>query len=273
MSAADRLAFYAARFPIAEADSTYYFPPGPELAKSWVERTPDGFTMNVKAYSLFTGHPTRPESLWEDLRGEVKPEFADKKNVYADHLPGEVLDEAWLRFDHALRPLHEAGKLGAVLFQYPQWFTPKRDNRAELARLRKRLADYRVCVEFRSPRWLAESDDRQRTIELLAEHGLTLVVLDAPQVSKLDTVVAVTTPELAVVRFHGRADSTWKARVSSAAERFKYLYSGDELAEWAPRLQELADEAEEVHALMNNCYQDYGVKNAADLQALLASID
>ena len=213
MPAADRLAFYAARYPIAEADSTYYFPPGPELAKSWVERTPDGFTMNVKAYSLLTGHPTRPESLWEDLRAEVKPEFEGKKNVYPDHLPDEVLDEAWQRFEHALRPLHDAGKLGAVLFQYPQWFTPKRDNRTELARLRERLPDYRVCVEFRSPRWLHEGDDRARTIEVLAEHNLTLVVLDAPQVSGLETVVAVTTPELAV-RQRGTSRSVGKRPTS-----------------------------------------------------------
>src|SRR3954466_15311210 len=68
MSAAERLAFYSAHFPIAEADSTSYFPPGPDLARTWAERTPDGFTMNVKAYSLLTGHPTRPNSLWEDMR-------------------------------------------------------------------------------------------------------------------------------------------------------------------------------------------------------------
>ncbi|MDQ1397907.1 MAG: hypothetical protein QOG64_3166 [Acidimicrobiaceae bacterium] len=271
MSAADRLAFYSARYPIAEADSTYYFPPGPELTRSWVERTPDGFTMNVKAYSLLTGHPTRPDSLWEDLRGEVKPEFAGKKNVYADHLPPEVVDEAWLRFDHALRPLHEAGKLGAVLLQYPQWFTPKRDNREALARIRPRLPDYPVCVEFRSPRWLAE-DDRARTLDLLAEHGLALVVVDAPRVSGLETVVAATTEDLAVVRFHGRADATWKKPGTSAAERFKYLYDGAELREWAPRIQELAEQANEVHALMNNCYRDFGVRNAADLQDVLAGI-
>src|SRR3954453_3781178 len=64
MTAAERLAFYASRFPIVEADSTYYFPATPELSEQWVERTPDGFTMNVKAYSLLTGHPTLPTSLW-----------------------------------------------------------------------------------------------------------------------------------------------------------------------------------------------------------------
>ena len=81
MSAAERLKFYASQFPIAEADSTYYFPPSPDLARGWAERTPDGFTMDVKAYSLLTGHPARPESLWPDVRDAIKPEFAGKRNV------------------------------------------------------------------------------------------------------------------------------------------------------------------------------------------------
>ncbi len=64
MSAAERLAFYAAHFPVVEADSTYYRPPSRSLAEGWVERTPDGFTMDVKAWSLLTGHPTKKEALW-----------------------------------------------------------------------------------------------------------------------------------------------------------------------------------------------------------------
>src|SRR5947207_2546816 len=223
MSAEERLRFYASRFPLVEVDATYYRPPTEQQSGLWAERTPDGFRFDVKAYSLLTGHPTPPRSLWADIREQLPPDVAEKRNVYPNNLGAEAVDEAWRRFDQALRPLHDAGKLGAVLFQYPEWFTPKRDNRAELARVRERLPDYRVCVEFRSPRWLAE-DDRDRTIETLSEHGLTLVVLDAPPVSGLETVAAVTTPELAVVRFHGRANDTWKKRVSSAAERFKYLY-------------------------------------------------
>jgi uncharacterized protein YecE (DUF72 family) len=268
MSAADRLAHYAASFSVVEADSTYYFPPSPELARGWVERTPAGFRMNVKAYSLLTQHPTRPDSVWEDLREEVLPEFKGKRNVYAHHLPAEVVDEAWERFRHAVTPLHDAGKLGAVLLQYPQWFTPKGANRAELERARERLGDLPACVEFRSPLWLGE-DDRDRTLGLLADHELAFVVVDAPRASKLPTVVAATTG-LSVVRFHGRADDTWDKRGITAAERFRYLYDDDELRQWVPRVERLADESEEVHLLMNNCYQDYGVRNAADLGRLLA---
>src|SRR2546428_4834236 len=72
MTAAERLAYYASQFPVVEADSTYYFPPTPEMAKSWVERTPEGFTMNVKAYSLLTGHPPLPQPLWPALQSEVR---------------------------------------------------------------------------------------------------------------------------------------------------------------------------------------------------------
>lgn len=269
MSAAERLAFYAARFSIAEADSTYYFPPSRQLADGWSDRTPAGFTMNVKAYGLLTGHGAQPNSLWPDLREAIKPEFAGKRNVYLSHLPPEAIDEVWKRFRYALGPLHEVGKLGAVLMQYPAWFTAKRDNRAELAAIRDRWSDLPVCVEFRSPTWLATPEDRDRTLGTLSDHGLALVVVDAPRSSKLSTVVEVTTPHLAVVRFHGRNDDTWKRAATTAAERFRYLYSKPQLRAWVPKLESLADRAEQVHALMNNCYQDYGVRNAADLSALL----
>jgi uncharacterized protein YecE (DUF72 family) len=268
MTAEERLKFYASRFPIVEADSTYYFPPSPQLTRSWVERTPADFTMNVKAYSLLTGHPTKPSSLWRDLRDDLPADVAEKRNLYPHHLDDDTLDEVWLRFVDALRPLVKADKLGAVLMQYPTWFVPKRDNRDELARMRDRMGDLPVCVELRSPTWFA-SRDRPRTLDLLRDLQLALVVVDAPKASKLPTVLEVTNDDLAVVRFHGRADDTWDARTGSAAERFNYLYSKQQLRPWAKKLESLAGEAREVHALMNNCYRDHGVNNAADLQAML----
>ncbi len=68
---------------------------------------------------------------------------------------------------------------------------------------------------------------------------------------------------------HGRADATWKKRGTTAAERFKYLYRRDELEPWADRVATLARDAEQVHVLMNNCYRDYGVRNAQDMVDLL----
>ena len=270
MTAAERLAFYAARFPVVEVDSTYYWPPTPKLAEDWVARTPPGFVMDVKGYSLLTGHPTRRESLWEDFRDLVAEEHRGKRNVYAEHLPPDAVTEAWERFEHALAPLHRAGKLGGVLLQYPEWFTPKKANRQVLAEARGRLPDYDVYVELRSARWWATDDDRERTLDLLRDHGLVHVIVDAPAASGLPAVVA-TTAETAVVRFHGRNDDTWDQRGISAAERFNYLYDRHELAEWVPRLEEIAGRVGRVHALMNNCHGDKGVRNAADLAELLGA--
>src|SRR5947207_7176841 len=83
MTAAERLAYYASQFPVVEADSTYYYPPTPEMSASWVERTPEGFTMNVKAYSLLTGHPTFPQSLRPDLQPDVSTGHRETRPLYA----------------------------------------------------------------------------------------------------------------------------------------------------------------------------------------------
>jgi uncharacterized protein YecE (DUF72 family) len=270
MTAEERLQFYASRFPLTEVDSTYYAPPAEQQAQLWAERTPEGFRFNVKAYSLLTGHPTRPRSLWRDIREQLPPETAEKRNIYANHLDPDTLEEAWRRFGAALKPLHDAGKLGAVLFQYPRWFVPRKDNRRELEALRDRLPDYRIAVEFRSPRWLAEERDRERTLGLLEEHGLVFACVDAPKVSELPRLFATTNPELFLVRFHGRSNSTWSDMSRTAAERFRYLYKKPELEALAHPIAEHVEEARESHLLMNNCYRDYSVRNAADLRDLIA---
>ncbi len=269
MSAEERLRYYAAQFPLTEIDSTYYAPPAERQAALWASRTPAGFCFDVKAYSLLTGHPTRPQSLWPDLRERLPAESAGKRNVYASHLDPEAMDEAWRRFEAGLRPLHEAGKLGGVLFQYPPWFVPRRENRAELQALPERLPGYHLCVELRSPRWVAEARDRDRTLGLLRECGLSFVCVDAPAASGLPWLLEITHPELLVIRFHGRSEETWNARTATAAERFRYLYSEAELEERAGQIAGVVGQARETHLLMNNCYQDYSVRNADQLRELL----
>jgi len=269
MSAEERLRYYAEHFSLVEADVTYYRPLMPELARSWAERVPEGFCFDVKAYGLLTGHPVETASLWPDIKDELKPGAVGKRRIYSYHLPPDALEEAWARFVHALSPLHDSGHLGAMLLQYPPWFLPKQSNRDELVRLPERLGGMPACVELRSPAWFEERD-RGRTISLLRDLGLALVVVDAPKSSGLPTILEATVSDLAVVRFHGRADSTWRARNVTAAERFRYLYSETELAEWVPRTKRLVQQASRVHLLMNNCYQDYGVRNAAQLAAMLA---
>jgi uncharacterized protein YecE (DUF72 family) len=268
-SAEDRLRYYASIFTAVEVDSTFYAPPARRAVEAWVDRTPPGFRMEIKAYGLLTGHPVRRESLWTDIREAVLPEHAGKKNVYGTHVEPEAYDESWYRFADALTPLADAGKLGAVVFQWPPWFTAKRANREVLEDVRRRLEDLRIAVEFRHGSWLSD-DDRDRTLDLLSKLDLTYVVVDEPQGFKTSVPpVVACTGELALVRFHGHNAENWQRRGISAAERFRYLYSEDELEKWVAPIRELDAQAKETHALMNNCYRDYGVRNAYDLGRLL----
>ena len=179
----------------------------------------------------------------------------------------------WRRFHDAILPLDSAGKLGAVLFQYPEWFTPRRSSREELRRLRERLPGYQVCVEFRNATWMATEQDRERTLAFLRDLDLPLVCVDMPQGfrSSLPPLAEVTSPDLAVVRFHGRDREAWTKK--TVTERFRYHYATDELQEWVPKVDRLAEGARNVHVLMNNCYSDYAVQAARQMTDLLSSAD
>jgi uncharacterized protein YecE (DUF72 family) len=262
-----RLQFYASQFPLVEVDSTYYFPPSEQNSILWIERTPKDFTFNIKAYSLLTNHPTRPNSIYKDLQDAVPPE---KKNVYREQLPDEVVEEVWQRFRDALMPLHSAGKLGAVLFQFPQWFVISRKSKAYIEECADRLPDYRVAVEFRNKLWMEERNVEE-TLEFLTERDIPFVCVDMPQgfTSSIPPIVAATAPDLAMVRFHGRNRDAWEQKSDTASARFRYDYPKDELQEWVPRIGSLAEQARATHVLMNNCYQDFAVRNGRELGDLL----
>jgi uncharacterized protein YecE (DUF72 family) len=267
-SPAERLAFYAERFPLVEVDSTYYSLPSERNAALWIERTPKHFTFNIKAFALLTHHSVPPRGLPKAIREELP---TDKKRLYRRDLPPEALRRVEDMFVAALEPLDAAGRLGAILFQFPYWFVPSRQNRDYLKELAERFP-YRVAVEFRGGGWMKDEVSIQRTIALLAELGLTYVVVDEPQGFKTSVppVVAATSPALAMIRFHGHNAETWEMAGISAAERFRYLYVEDELEKWVEPANELAGKSRQLHVLMNNCYEDYGVRNAAQLADLIA---
>src|SRR5205807_8824830 len=143
-------------------------------------RTPPEFTFNVKAYSMLTQHPTRTDRLYKDLREQLPPELASKRNLYPDKLPAEVVDQVWQRFHDALMPLHSAGKLGAVLFQFPPWFVLSRKNKESIVEAAERFRDFRVAVELRHKSWFA-GPNVEETLSFLADHSLPFVCVDMPQ--------------------------------------------------------------------------------------------
>ncbi len=273
--AKDRLAFYASRFPVVEVDATYYAIPPRRTAELWVARTPPDFTFDVKAHALLTGQPTETRRLPRALRDELPAEVRDKPRVYAKDRPEPLRLEAWRLFADGLEPLREAGQLGAVFLQYPRWFFTSSENRDAIREAKARLGELGlpVAVEFRNATWFNEKN-LERTLRFLEDEAIPLVLVDAPQgfKSSVPPVVAATSPDLAVVRFHGRRASTWEQAGISPVERFRYLYDRDELAAWVPRVEAAARSTRRTHVLMNNCYANYGTTNALELAALLADL-
>jgi uncharacterized protein YecE (DUF72 family) len=265
-----RLRFYAEHFPLVEVDSTFYALPSERNAELWIERTPAHFVFNVKAFSLLTQHAAAVKSLPEPVRERLAPEAREKARVYARDLPEEAQQLVWDMFASALDPLARADKLAAVLFQFPHWFVRSRRNFDYLRDLAERFP-YSIAVEFRGGGWMDE-DKRESTLAQLEELQMAYVVVDEPQgfKSSVPPIVVCTSEQLAIVRFHGRNAETWEKPGLSAAERFRYLYSEEELREWVQPVRELASKAKQVQVLMNNCYEDYGVRNAAQLAAMLA---
>jgi uncharacterized protein YecE (DUF72 family) len=269
-SAEERLAYYAGTFPIVEVDATYYALLSTRVAEAWVARTPPDFVFDVKAHALMTGQPTEPKRLPKDVRTALPDELAAKPRLYARDLPPELRDEIWRLFVAGLEPLRASGQLGSVLLQYPRWFFPTGESRDAILEARQRLGSIRSAVEFRSETWFNDKN-RERTLRFLADNAIPFVMVDGPQGlrSSVPPIVAVTSPEMALVRFHGRRVETWEASGIPVVERFRYLYSAEELAEWVPRIREAAEQAREMHILMNNCYANYGSTNARELAAML----
>ncbi len=267
----ERLRYYSEQFPIVEVDSTYYGLPSERNAALWVERTPAEFVFDIKSYALFTHHPAQVRSLPKDVREELPAELREKPNLYYKDAPPEVREEMWRRFASALLPLDSAGKLGTVLFQFPPWFLPGRDSRDYILEAKERLGQYTMSVEFRNNLWLSERN-QERTLGFLAENEVPYVCVDEPQGfrNSVPPLTAVTA-SVSVVRLHGRNAETWAKKGIGAAERFDYLYGDEELGEWSPRVRRLAEEAREVHVLFNNCHQDYAVRNARQMGAMVGS--
>ena len=181
----------------------------------------------------------------------------------------EFVDLCWATFNDALLPLHDAGKLGVVLFQFPKWVAPTPNAFRYIEEIRERLGHYRGAVEFRNAQWL-DAAHREQTLALLGDCDLSYVCVDEPQgfPSSVPPIVAATN-RLACVRFHGRNVRMWEERTQTASERFDYYYQASELDEWVPRIASLATESDEVHLVMNTNNFDQGPVNARLLEERL----
>lgn len=268
-SAEARLRYYASRFPLVEVDSSFYGMPSASNSQLWAERTPEGYVFNVKAFRLLTGHQTKPETLPASIAMALPGN--GKKHLYYRDVPASVRDEIWRLYRDALEPLRQAGKLGAVLFQFPHWLTSNPEGVAHVEECASRMEGYTVAIEFRNSSWLDERYSAS-TLALLRNGHLVHVIVDAPAnvSNRAHTLWEATNPDLALVRLHGRNAATWNLKgAESAAARFDYDYSDDELSELAAPIRDIAASVGTTHVIFNNCFEDEGQRNATTLMSIL----
>lgn len=233
----DALAFLSRYFNAIEINSTFYRPPAPRMVESWVRRVPPpaDFKFAVKLWQGLTHH--RDESY--------------------DH-------QAATAFLVALRPMMASGHFGCLLLQFPWSFRCDESAFEWLARLADDLHDARPVVEVRHRSW-----DNDAARERLRAMGLSYCNIDQPALRDCIGPSAYVTGPIGYVRFHGRRRDAWFAGDASSHERYNYLYGPDELAEWTPRIQEIAAAADETYVFSNNHYRGQGPANALQLRAML----
>ncbi len=241
-----RLAYYARFFPLVEIDSSYYAIPTPDRTQAWASITPADFEFNIKAFRSLTYH--------EREGGQPREPTADEETQFLE----------------CLKPLRASGKLRAVHYQFPAWFSSSPLNLDRVSRLRERHPDDLLVVEMRNRGWAAEQRWDQ-LLDLLQESQISFCIVDEPQLGSgsFPPLLAVSDRRLSVVRFHGRNHKTWYTSGKTSGERFNYLYRKEELEGWRERVRELAEQAEEVQLLFNNNRSNYAVVNAAQMAELL----
>lgn len=220
---AGRLEYYADRFPLVGVDTTAYAIPAVETVEAWVERTPAGFTFDVTAFTLLTGHRVRPDAIPVDLR----PDTTDR--VRHRDLDDRTMAELWRRFHGSLQPLVDAGKLGAVLLRFPEWLARGDAARDRVLATARECRPHRVAVELRHPSWY-EGPHALETLRRLQSEDIAYVCVDE---SFEPGPVVVATAEPGVVRLQ---------RPQTDAG----------LARWAERIEVLAREVDTLHVLVDS---------------------
>jgi len=232
----DTLSLVSKYFATAEIKSSFYHPPAADTARSWLRRIQHNpnFSFTAKLYRAFT------------------------------HERGKATNEDEKAFRDGLDPLMEAGKLGAVLLQFPWSFKNDRGERAYLNELCARFKDYPLVVELRHESW-----NNPRILQTLEDLGVGLCDIDQPLFANSIKPAAEVTSPIGYIRLHGRNYQNWFREEADVVERYDYLYSRDELAPWVERIKQVADKAKQTYVITNNHARGQSLVNAFEVLALL----
>ncbi len=242
----DELCYYAERFDTVEVNVTFYRPVPPETARGWAEKTPDGFDFSVKLYQKFT-HP----KMYEEATGR----------------PAAVSRADFEQFRRGIAPLVEAGKLGALLAQFPPSFKRSEETIRMLDGLLSELDGYPVVVELRHRSW-SEGEAADLTEELLLKHRAGWAQIDEPKFATSVRQPMAVRGGIGYFRLHGRNAREWWKK-DAGGRRYDYLYSEAELAPLAGAVAAASDRAERTYVYFNNHFRAQAVANALMLKQQL----
>ena len=239
----DELRFYAEHFDTVEVNSSFYRIPSVSTVQSWARRTPAGFEFSLKLFQKFT-HP----EMFQKATG-ADPLDLDQNDV----------DE----FRAAIDPLARAGKLGALLAQFPASFKNEANSRGYLEWLLERFGGYNLAVELRHRSW---SDDPTETLRLLGEHNAAWAQIDEPKFRfSIRQTLLPNVRTFYYLRLHGRNAAQWWKHEKSE-DRYNYLYSANELEPFAEAANEASREVRKAYLYANNHFSAKSVANAAILK-------
>ncbi|HEV7743911.1 MAG TPA: DUF72 domain-containing protein [Pyrinomonadaceae bacterium] len=233
----DPLEYLAGFFNTIEINSSFYRPFTVATAKSWAQRVSEArdFNFTAKLHRVFTHE-----------RGKATAE--DEKQVR------EGLDA-----------LRTAGRLGALLLQFPWSFKNVDDERVYLLKLLERFSDYPLVLEIRHLSW-----NNPQIYEWLEELGVGICNVDQPLFAKSIKPADVTTSQIGYVRLHGRNYQDWFREKAPRDDRYNYLYSPEELEPWITRIKEIAAKTKETYVITNNHFRGQAVVNALEIKATLS---
>ena len=239
----DELKFYAEHFDTVEVNSSFYRVPAVKTTKDWVARTPRDFEFSLKLYQKFT-HP----EMFLKATGR-DPADIDRTDV----------DE----FRAAIDPLAAAGKLGALLAQFPASFKNEPESRGYVEWLLKAFRDYSLAIELRHKSW---SDAPEETIELLAGYQAAWAQIDEPKFrTSIRQDLLPKAKTFYYLRLHGRNAAQWWKHDSSE-DRYNYLYSEEELQPLADAAAVASRAVKKAYLYANNHFSAKSVANAAILK-------
>ncbi len=241
----DELSYYAERFDTVEVNSTFYRMPEAPMSEAWAARTPSDFLFSIKLFQKFT-HPDMylarsGAADWNLSRTDVE------------------------MFRAGIAPIALAGKLAAILIQFPPSFHALPETREYLDWLLDGLAPFPLAVELRHRTW---SDEAASTHALLDAHEAAWVLIDEPKFPdsiRQEPAPAAESRAPFYVRFHGRNAATWWQHESSE-DRYDYLYAAEELRPFATVARKAFAKGRRVLMYLNNHFSAKSVANAALLR-------